>query len=172
MENTEINSENYSHIKGWGIDADPKNEPTYPIKKYTGDDHERYNWDRPIKQLSFVEILKSTERPNLSAVYGTVSPPSGLSGVLRRIAFKYSENLYRHWLPLILADRINVIEGFFQDAVHGHIPRIGAEKGHKALWKHKRGKMIGRLALKILVLGAVAAVVTYQNTNKKKRLWT
>jgi hypothetical protein len=25
-----------AHINGWAIDADPENEPTYPMKKYTG----------------------------------------------------------------------------------------------------------------------------------------
>jgi hypothetical protein len=26
-------AENYSHINGWGIDADPLDVPNYPIKK-------------------------------------------------------------------------------------------------------------------------------------------
>jgi hypothetical protein len=72
MENLE---NNYKQIPGWGVDADPENEPTYPMKKYTGDDHKRLNWDRPIQQPASVEVLKSNERPNLSAVIGTSTPP-------------------------------------------------------------------------------------------------
>ena len=117
----------YAHIKGWGIDADPKNEPTYPMKRYTGDDHNRLNWQRPVQQPTHnMEILHSIERPNLSAVFGTAPPPSGLSGVIRRMAFKHSENSYAHWLPLILADRINVVEGVIDDLLHGHVPNIFA----------------------------------------------
>ena len=39
-------ADKYAHIKGWGIDADPENEPTYPMKNWTGDDHKRINWER------------------------------------------------------------------------------------------------------------------------------
>lgn len=177
MEITEVNPEHYSHIKGWGIDADPKNEPTYPIKKYTGDDHERLNWDRPEKQKSDVEILRSIERPDNSAVYGTTAPPSGLSGLIRRFAFKYSENMYRHWLPLIMADRINVIEGLVSDVAHGHIPRLGKEAGYDALWKHKPQAMVKKIAVGVLVLGALAAIVIYSDAlqpkkNKRKSIFS
>jgi len=144
----------YSQIKGWGVDADPENEPTYPMKNYTGDDHQRINWDRPPLQPDMGGILKSNERPTLSAVYGTSVPLSGWSGAIRRYAFKYSESSYGHWLPLLLADRVNVVEGLIDDLKHGHIPNIFAEKGMKAEMKHNpKG-----LAKKILVTVAVATV--------------
>src|ERR1700712_1407436 len=127
-----------SKINGWGIDADPENEPTYPMKNYTGDAHQRIHWDRPALQESTEEILMSTERPGLPAVYGTSVPPSGVSGVLRRMAFKYSENKYRHWLPLLLADRINAIEGIFSDLAHGRIPNVYKEKGWIAIAKYNK----------------------------------
>src|SRR5690606_39113953 len=107
----ETNNSKYLHIKGWGVDADPKNEPTYPMKHYTGDDHGRLSWIRPSQQPENIEVLHSTERPSISAVFGTAQPPSGLSGMIRRYAFKHSESSFAHWLPLLLADRINVIEG-------------------------------------------------------------
>jgi hypothetical protein len=147
--------EDYKNIKGWGVDADPENEPTYPMKNYTGDDHKRLNWERPQQQPVTVEVLHSNERPNLTAVFGTSSPPSGLSGKIRRFAFRYSESSYGHWLPLILADRINVVEGIIEDLQRGHIPNIFAEKGWKAELKHNpRG-----LAKKVLVGAAVATAL-------------
>lgn len=69
----------YSHIKGWGIDFDPRNDPTFPIKKRNNEEHRRYAWQQPPLQEETVEILKSVERPNLTAVYGTSNPPPGLS---------------------------------------------------------------------------------------------
>src|SRR5690554_8021589 len=98
--------EKYTHIKGWGVDADPKNEPTYPMKNYTGDDHNRLNYERPPQQRKNIEVLHSNERPGVSAVFGTSVPPSGFSGSLRRKAFTYSEGTFAHWLILLLADRI------------------------------------------------------------------
>lgn len=157
MENS-VNENDYSHIKGWGVDADPTNEPTHPMKKYTGDDHNRINWVRPELQPVTVEVLHSNERPNVTAVFGTVAPPSGLSGAIRRYAFKYSESSYGHWLPLLLADRVNVVEGIIDDLKRGHVPNILAEKGWKAELKHNpKG-----LAQKVFVTAFVtAAAITW-----------
>src|SRR4051812_30580999 len=98
-------AESYKNIKGWGVDADPENDPTYPIKNWNGADHLRFNYEKPVQQPVTVEILHSTERPAVSRVFGTTLPPSGLSGALRRFAFKFSESTYSHWVPLMLADR-------------------------------------------------------------------
>lgn len=155
----------YTHIKGWGIDADPKNEPTYPMKKYTGDDHKRLNWDRPPLQPVNIEVLHSNERPNITAVFGTSTPPSGLSGAIRRYAFQFSENQYMHWLPLLLADRVNVVEGIVDDLKRGHIPNIFAEKGMKAELKHNpKG-----LAKKVLVTLAVTSIAYALLKGKSKK---
>lgn len=158
-------AEKYSHIKGWGVDADPRNEPTYPMKKYTGDDHKRLNWERPPQQPVNQEILHSNERPSVSAVFGTSVPPSGLSGAIRRYAFKYSESSYGHWLPLLLADRVNVIEGIIDDLKRGHIPNIFAEKGWKAEWKHNPRGLVQKV-----VIGAAVATIFISMMYKKKRL--
>jgi hypothetical protein len=153
-------------VIGWGIDADPKNEPTYPMKKYTGDDHNRLNYERPVQQQVPHNELHSNERPSMSAVFGVTVPPSGLSGALRRHAFKYSENHYGHWFSLILADRINVIEGIVDDIKKGHFPNIWAEKGWKAEWKHNKKEMLA----KVLVAGLFTAAVVMIVKSKKKKL--
>ena len=151
MENFEELKNKFTHINGWGVDADPENEPTYPLKRYTGDDHNRLGWERPELQKTSSEILKSNERPYLTAAFGTPNPPTALSGVLRRRAFKHSESSYAHWLPLILADRVNVIEGIIDDISKGHFPNIFKEKGWVAEWKHKPGKLVGRFIVGIVV---------------------
>jgi hypothetical protein len=157
-------SSKYQHIKGWGIDADPENEPTYPMKHYTGDDHQRIHWQRPPLQPVNVEILHSNERPNVSAVFGTVAPPSGLSGAIRRFAFRFSESEYGHWLSLLLADRVNMVEGLVDDFKRGHIPNIFAEKGMKAELKYNK---LG-LAKKILVASLITYVAIKLVSKKKK----
>ena len=164
MENT---AHNYAHIKGWGVDADPKNEPTYPMKKYTGDDHRRLNWERPAQQPVEIEVLQSNERPGVSAVFGTSVPPSGLSGSIRRYAFKFSESEYGHWLPLLVADRVNVVEGIIDDFRHGHIPNIFAEKGWKAEWKHNPKGLVMKVATTALIATAVIGYFLHNNKSKK-----
>ena len=156
MDNTDFD---YKNIPGWNIDADPENEPTYPIKKWTGDDHNRINWQRPAQQLVNEEILHSNERPNISAVFGTPLPPSGLSGAIRRKAFTFSESEYGHWLNLFLADRINMFEGIIDDIKHGHFPNIFVERGMKADWKYNRKELVRNVVIAAAVTTVLIGLV-------------
>ena len=153
-----------SQIKGWGVDADPKNDPTYPMKKRNDGEHAGYSWERPPQQQTDVEVLHSNERPNVSAAFGTSTPPSGLSGMIRRAAFKYSENSYGHWVPLMLADRVNMVEGVLDDLAHGHVPNIFGELGWKAEWKYNREKLVTRV-----VVGAVIATAAFTYLRSRRR---
>ena len=64
-----------SQIKGWGVDADPKNDPTYPMKNRNDGEHAGYSWERPPQQPITVEVLHSNERPDLTSasLSGTVN---------------------------------------------------------------------------------------------------
>ena len=148
----------YKHIKGWGVDADPKNDPTYPIKHRTNEEQKGYSWKRPPQQPINIEVLHSNERPNVTAVFGTAMPPSGLSGMIRRYAFQYGEGSYGHWLPLILADRVNVVEGVLDDLKHGHLPNIFAERGMKASWRYNRKELLKSLAAGVVLTSAALAL--------------
>lgn len=154
MEQTAINP---SEVKGWGVDADPKNDPTYPMKHRNNGEHAGYTWERPPLQPVNVEVLHSNERPDVTAVFGTSTPPAGLSGVLRRFAFRYSESSYGHWLPLMLADRVGVFEGVLSDLTHGHVPNVFAERGWNVEWKHNRTSLVGRVLLGAALATAVVA---------------
>lgn len=146
----ENNTADYKNIPGWGIDADPENEPTYPMKNYTGDDHNRINYERSEQQPQAVEILMSNERPAITRVFGTSVAPTGLSGMIRRWAFQHSEDRYRHWLPLIFADRINVIEGMVDDIKSGRIPNPIKEGGLAMEWKYDKVGVIKKTAAIVL----------------------
>ena len=155
-------------IAGWGIDADPKNDPTYPMRQRMNIGEDPMPNHRPDNlQPVDEELLKSIERPNVSAVFGTPEPPSGLSGMIRRQAYKYSENEYKRWLPLVFADRVDVVEGVLTDLLHGKVPNIWAEKGYDMEWKYNRTAFITKMA----TIGAVAAglVVWLSSADKKKK---
>ena len=148
-----------SQIPGWGVDADPTNDPTYPMKRRNNGEHAGYSWERPPQQPIDVEVLHSIERPNVSAVFGTSTPPAGLSGMLRRFAFTYNESNYGHWLPLMLADRIGVFEGILDDLKRGHVPNIFAERGWKAEWQHNKLSLLTRVLVRAALISAVAAYI-------------
>ncbi|MCC9136979.1 hypothetical protein ACFSKU_05435 [Pontibacter silvestris] len=155
----ENKTKDYSHIKGWGVDADPKNDPTYPMRKRSNDDHSGYSWKRPAQQPVDVEVLHSIERPNITAVFGTSKPPRGLSGIIRRYAFNYGEGSFAHWLPLIMADRVDVVEGVIDDLKRGYVPNIFAEKGYKAEWKYNRKGLLQKAAVCAALTTAVLVLL-------------
>lgn len=101
-------------IPGWGADLDPANRPAVPKERRPprlGGVH----WDDPPMQQSKVEVLRSTEHFRMPPVFGTTLPPRGVSGWIRRRAFRHSENDLRHWLMLLFADRVDVVEGVVSD---------------------------------------------------------
>jgi hypothetical protein len=160
----------FSHIKGWGVDADPKNDPTYPMRDRSKDDHGGYDWDRPPLQPVDREVLHSIERPNITAVFGTSVAPHGLSGLIRRNAFKFSEGNFAHWLQLILADRVNVVEGLVDDIKSGHFPNLWAEKGYNAEWKYNKKGLITKLAVGAALTTAAVLLLT-RNNKEEEDYW-
>lgn len=105
---------NRPDVQGWGADLDPALRPATPKERMPAR-LPGLHWERVSMQPVTVEVLHSNERPGLTPVFGTTLPPSGLSGVLRRRAFRHSENDLRHWLTLLAADRVDVVEGIFDD---------------------------------------------------------
>jgi hypothetical protein len=155
-----------AQVKGWGVDADPENDPTYPMKHRTDGEHAGYSWERPPQQPVTVEVLHSNERPDLTSVFGTSTPPSGPSGALRRLAFRYSESSYGHWLPLMLADRVSVAEGLIGDLKHGHVPNVFAERGWSADWEHNKSGLVLRNLGRVVL---ISAAVAYFRSRRAKR---
>src|SRR5918997_3099 len=152
-------------IKGWGVDADPKNDPTYPMKLRNDGEQAGYSWERPPRQQPTVEVLHSNERADLTSVFGTSVPPSGPSGALRRLAFRYSESSYGHWLPLVLADRLSVVGGVLGDLKQGRVPNVLAERGWKAEWEHNRSDLFRRIVLRAVIVSAIVAYFSSRGGN-------
>lgn len=146
-----------SAIAGWGADLDHAHRPAYPMER-TPPRLENVHWDQPSAQPHTVEVLKSTERPGMTPVFGTTLPPRGLSGKLRRLAFKASENDVRRWMLLLLADRIDVVEGVLEDLAKGHVPNVLAEMGVATEWRYNREAFLRKL-LVLAALAALAAVI-------------
>jgi len=156
----------YKDIKGWNMDADPDNEPTYPMKDYNGDDHQRVHWERPPLQPIDSEITKSVEHPRIPATFGNVTPPSGLSGQIRRFAYRYSESNLMHWLPLVLADRVNAVEGIVDDIRRGFFPNIIKERGWYAEWKYNKKGVIKNTAMIGTAFFVAFLIMSTRNRNR------
>jgi hypothetical protein len=144
----------YTDIEGWGADLDPTDRPAVP-KEHIPPRNIDAHWSVPTPQEETIEVLVSKERPKITPVFGTGVPPRGVSGVMRRLAYGYPDGDLRHWLILLAADRVNVIEGLIDDMAHGHLPNPLKEMGWGAEMRHRpvRG------ALKVAVAAGAFALV-------------
>ncbi|BBZ36317.1 hypothetical protein [Mycolicibacterium confluentis] len=102
-----------ARIPGWGVDLDPADRPAVPRLRPdpagTG-----AHWELPERQPEKWPRERSIEHAMLTPVFGTSTPPRGLSGVIRRYAYGFSEGRAAHWLLLLGADRINAVEGHLE----------------------------------------------------------
>jgi hypothetical protein len=146
-----------SKIVGWGVDADPDNDPTYPYRERSGDDHSG-QWRRPARQEPEVELLQSVEHKQTPAVFGTASPPKWISGAMRRLAFRWSESHWAHWMILMGADRVNMAEGLVEDLARGKLPNIPKEMGVPAEWRHNKTGLAKKIGVAALIGGGIYAL--------------
>jgi hypothetical protein len=153
--------DDYRDIAGWGVDLDPKNRPSYPkelpssVLTARGDVNHR--------QEPTTKIHQSNEHPDLTPVFGTSCPPAGLSGALRDYAYQFGEATNRHWLTLMLADRIDIAESMVTSALRGRPDHYLQEKQwgtrlrHRSQEDPRRLLMFGAMALSAVAVGVVLA---------------
>jgi hypothetical protein len=120
-------------IPGWGVDLDPADRPSYPQEKSidTG-----AHWDFPERQQPRGFREKSTEHKFLTPVFGTAQPLRGFSGAIRRYAYTLSEGRTAHWLLLMAADRVDVLESRCAALIQGQPDNPITESGVLREFKH------------------------------------
>lgn len=146
--------------EGWGVDADPKDRPMYPME-LPSDVMNVRGENPPPRQEQKVRIHKSVEHPDLTPVFGTSCPPRGLSGKIRDTAYIFSEGRLSHWMLLLLADRVDMVEGMLDDVAHGRSPGYIRDRGFRAVVATGQDMSDGASKRRYTVLTtfAVAAVV-------------
>jgi hypothetical protein len=154
--------ENYRDIEGWGVDLDPATRPMVP-KELPSDvttvrGEVRY-WQDPRQRIHI-----SNEMPDLTPVFGTSCPPRLLSGRLRDLAFEYSEGTVRHWLTLLVADRVDVVESLVDSALRGRPDNFLAEKA----WITRLTGNDPKRRKKLYALGAAAMLVGYRLYRRRR----
>lgn len=121
-------------IPGWGVDLNPADRPSYPQEK-TSDTGA--HWEFPERQQPRGFREKSTEHKFLTPVFGTAQPLRGLSGLIRRYAYTYSEGRTAHWLLLMLGDRIDVLESRVTGVLSGRPDNPITETGVLSEFKNR-----------------------------------
>ncbi|MDB4943252.1 MAG: hypothetical protein JWP97_2786 [Labilithrix sp.] len=117
-----------ARIPGWGVDANPKDRPAVPKENYNPQGTGAH-WHFPERQVPPYPRERSTEHRFLTPVFGTVCPPRGLSGRVRRYAYTFSEGRLAHWALLVLGDRIDVVESRITGLLRGRPDNLLGEAG-------------------------------------------
>ncbi|OBJ62792.1 hypothetical protein [Mycobacterium sp. 1423905.2] len=126
-----------ARIPGWGADLDPRDRPSFPKLQENAPPATGAHWQFPERQPEKWPRERSIEHKFLTPVFGTSSPPKGLSGVIRKYAYrKYSEGRAAHWLLLIAADRVDAIESHLTSLVTGHPDNPLTETGIRSELTH------------------------------------
>ena len=126
-------------IPHWGADLDPANRPSATVEMVaeTG-----AHWDFPERQPETFPREKSTEHRFLTPVFGTAQPLKGLSGMIKRHAYTYSEGRLAHWMLLMIGDRVDVLESRIGTALRGRPDNVISETG--VLSEFKNGAFASR----------------------------
>jgi hypothetical protein len=153
----------YRQVHGWGVDLDPKNRPMFPMELPS--DVMTARGEVSAWQVPHQKIHNSIEHPNLTPVFGTSCPPKGLSGLMRDYAYHYSEGTNRHWMTLIFADRVDMLESMIGALLRGKPDNYIREKGWNARVTYGDSKQVTAIALGAAAIGAllVGALVWKSN---------
>jgi hypothetical protein len=103
-----------------GYDQPRENRPGVPMEAEPRVDGGAHR-EPPAQQQSGGPHLHRKGIDKLTPVYGTAQPPRGASGVLRRAAYQIPEHDFRHWMALLVADRVDILEHRLEDLAHGRI---------------------------------------------------
>lgn len=169
-----------ARIPGWGADLDPADRPSYPREQpgiETG-----AHWDFPERQPEKWPRERSVEHAFLTPVFGTSTPPAGVSGAIRRYAYKYSEGRAAHWLLLLAADRVDAGEHHLKSLATLHpdnpVTETGvlsefSRHGISSRFGQRRADVKHQWIDPVLVAGpwllAAAATVSAVNALRKRR---
>jgi len=93
----------------WGVDRKEDDRPGIPKETFP----------EPLSLAHPAELIhQQSDEPKpfigpnrfLTPVYSTSLPPRGLSGLMRRAAYRFPEYKARRWMMLLAADRIDALE--------------------------------------------------------------
>jgi hypothetical protein len=141
----ESSEELRARIPGWGVDLDPRDRPSVPKEQFDPT-FSGAHWEVPDRQRETRPRERSIEHAILTPVFGTSCPPKGLSGAIRKYAYRrYSEGRAAHWLLLLAADRVDVMESTLKSFASVHPDNAVAETGVLSEFGHHGlGSRIGR----------------------------
>jgi hypothetical protein len=106
------------------VDLDPRNRPGVPKERKP----EPWPNSRfPPQRMTAPSATPKHGRPGkpMPPVYSTAVPPRGLSGALRRSAYRRPDHEVSHWMMLLFADRVDSWETRAKRILPLAVPLVG-----------------------------------------------
>ena len=98
-----------NNLPYWGFDLAledrpgvPREAPPHPLPGA--------HWREPTQQPIDRPVLTRAGLVRPTPVFSTALPPTGASGVLRRMAYRIPDHCVSHWALLMVADRVDVVQ--------------------------------------------------------------
>jgi hypothetical protein len=132
-----------------GADLDPARRPGVPMAAEPAEEHVVAGGGILPQAEQRERRLHREALAEPTPVFGTAQPYRGVSGMLRRAAYDVPEHYARHWMLLLLADKVDVREEELGRALAAPLESIGMGRMAERVRDH---------AL-ILVGGAAAGVL-------------
>lgn len=102
----------------------------------------------------------ASEAIDVRPVAGSAQPLHGLSGILRRVAYVLPEHRARHWMLLMLADRVDVTEGRMGDLLARPLLGLGL---------HRQARSVRRNPLPAVVAAGLAFLAVRRGRRRRRR---
>ena len=122
-------------------DASFEQRPGVPMEKEAPAPAGNSHWLEPDRMTDPGYVLKRAGLEELTPVFGTSVPPRGLSGVMRTAAYKIPEHFTSHWLILLAADRVDVLE----DRLRRYLPLAAVAGGIYLAFRPRRKSFMRRV---------------------------
>lgn len=125
-----------------GMDG-PERRPGVPMEAFPEAPADGAHWAEPERQAGAEDhlIRAGLERP--TPVVGSGQPPRGVSGMMRRAAYEVPEHYARHWMLLMLADRVDVLEDGLGTIMAEPLEQVGFEQGARVARTNPLGVLAG-----------------------------
>jgi hypothetical protein len=165
---TESPEELRARIPGWGVDLDPADRPSVPRLQFDPD-RSGAHWTLPEQQPEKWPRERSIEHASITPVFGTSCPPKGVSGAIRKFAYRrFSEARAAHWLILLYADRVDAVgshvRSLFTARPDNPITETGiraevTHHGARSRFRRQRSDVVHQVLDPVLVAGPWVAAV-------------
>jgi hypothetical protein len=92
----------------WGVDLDPARRPGVPRERSSPRPFPNTRYPPEAQQGEPASPMHGRSNKTMPPVFGTSCPLHGPSGLVRRLAYKIPDHYARHWLLMMLGDRVEV----------------------------------------------------------------